>query len=384
MKRERYISLIDHQFKIHPVCALLGPRQVGKTTLAAMYAEKSYMNDVIFFDLENPEDLVRLENPMFALAGISESLIIIDEIQLRPDLFSLLRVIVDRKDCKNKFLILGSASRDLIRQSSETLAGRIGYLELTPFSLLEVQDVRRLWLKGGFPKSYLAVDNADSYEWRKQYVTTFLERDIPQLGFAIPAQHLRRFWMMIAHYHGQLLNSSEIARSLMISDNTVKRYIDILAGTFMLRVLYPWFENISKRQVKSPKIYMKDSGILHVLLGVSDDDLLATNPKLGASWEGFALEEVIRFLGCAPEEVYFWATHADAELDLLIVKDGKRLGFEFKYSDAPRATKSMHTALQDLALNHLYVIYPGDKQFVLTEKITVCGLSLLQQCIMRI
>lgn len=374
MKRPRYLKEIKDQFKVHSVCAILGPRQVGKTTLAKMYIEEYFNGDAVFFDLENPTDLLRLENPMLALSNIKESIVVIDEIQFRPDLFPILRVIVDDSTRGNKFLILGSASRDLIKQSSETLAGRIGYIELPPFSLFEVHDAFKLWLRGGFPKSYLADSEDDSYRWRKSYISTFLERDIPNLGFNIPAAHLRRFWTMLAHYHGQTINFSEIARSLMISDNTVRRYIDILEGTFMVRVLMPWFENISKRQVKSPKIYLRDSGILNSLLSISDKEQLETNPRLGAFWEGFALEEIIRYLGIDSQEAFFWATQADAELDLFVFKNGKRLGFEFKYADAPRTTKSMHSALRDLNLDKLFIIYPGDKTFPVAEKITVASL----------
>ena len=375
MDRPRYLKEIEDQFRVHSVCAILGPRQVGKTTLAKMYVKEQFKDDYIHFDLENPVDLARLENPMLAFSSVKESIIVIDEIQLRPDLFPILRVIVDDESNNFKFLILGSASRDLIQQSSESLAGRIGYIELPPFTLFEVKDSQKLQIRGGFPRSYLADTEDDSYRWRKSYISTFLERDIPNLGFNIPAAHLRRFWTMLAHYHGQTLNYSEIARSLMISDNTVRRYVDILAGTFMVRVLLPWFENISKRQVKSPKIYLRDSGILNSLLGISSRDQLETNPKLGAFWEGFALEQIISFLNVDTESAFFWSTHADAELDLLIFKDGKRLGFEFKYSDAPKATRSMHSALKDLKLEHLYVVYPGNKTFPIAEKITVVSLD---------
>lgn len=374
MERNRYLQEIENQFRVHSVCALLGPRQVGKTTLAKAYINEHFKNNFAFFDLENPLDLARLENPMLTISAITKPIIVIDEVQLRPELFKILRVIVDESNNKRKFLILGSASRDLIGQSSETLAGRIGYVELPPFTLFEAKDSAKLWLRGGFPRSYLAKTDDDSYLWRQSYITTFLERDIPNLGFKIPPAHIRRFWIMLAHYHGQTINFSEIARSLMISDNTVRRYLDILAGTFMIRVLSPWFENISKRQVKAPKIYFRDSGILNALIGITSKEQLQTHPKLGAFWEGFALEEVILFLGATSEESFFWATQADAELDLFIIKNGKRLGFEFKYSDAPKTTKSMHFVLKDLKLDQLFVIYPGDKTFPLTENILACGL----------
>ncbi len=332
MERVRFLEEIDFQFKVHPVCALLGPRQVGKTTLARSYAQK-YSADAIFFDLENPIDLVRLENPMLAFGNIKSKLVIIDEIQRRPELFQVLRVLVDENP-EIKFLILGSASRDLIHQSSETLAGRIGYIELYPFSLFEVSNSEKLWIRGGFPRSYLAESAELSYAWRQNYVSTFLERDIPALGFSIPPAQMRRFWMMLAHYHGQIMNASEIARSLGISDHTVRRYLDILSGTFMIRLLSPWYENLHKRQVKKSKIYFRDSGILNVLQGIVTDEQFNHNPRLGAFWEGFALEEVIRYLKMNPEEVFFWSTQADAELDLFLIKNRKRLGFEFKYADA--------------------------------------------------
>lgn len=378
MIRKEYLTQIEQQFSIHSVCAILGPRQVGKTTLAHAYIEKYFdVEDTQFFDLENPIDLLRLENPMIALTQIKANLIIIDEIQRLPNLFPILRVLVDRKGNNKKFLILGSASRDLIRQSSETLAGRIGYIELPPFSLAETKDTARLWLRGGFPLSYLATSNAKSYLWRQSYIRTFLERDIPALGFSIPPEQIRRFWLMLSHYHGQVFNASEIGRSLGISNHTTQRYLDILAGTFMVRILVPWFESLHKRQVKSPKIYFRDSGILNALVGIPNETELYKWPRLGSFWEGYALEEVIRTLHAQPEECYFWATHADAELDLLIIKNGKRVGFEFKYADKPSATKSMHTALKDLSLHGLIIIHPGSEIFPLTHNIIVCGLEAI-------
>ena len=375
MNRRRYLELIKTHFRVHPICALLGPRQVGKTTLAKMYIEKYFHKDTHFFDLENPLDVARLENPMLALKNVSQKLIVIDEIQRRPELFPVLRVLVDRENKEQQILILGSASRDLIRQSSETLAGRIGYIELFPFSLLEVKETKQLWLRGGFPRSYLASSDADSYLWRQNYITTFLERDIPSLGFNVSPQQMRRFWLMLAHYHGQIFNASELGKSLGVSDHTVRKYLDILAGTFMIRVLSSWFANLKKRQIKSPKIYFRDSGILHALLGISDETQLHVYPKLGSFWEGFALEEVIRTFEASQEECYFWATQADAESDLLIIKNGKQIGFEFKYTDVPKITKSMRIAQKDLNLDHLGVIYPGDKIFPLAKNIVAYGLE---------
>ncbi len=378
MIRKEYLAQIEEQFSIHPVCALLGPRQVGKTTLAHAYVEKYFDNeDIQFFDLENPIDLLRLENPMLALTQIKAKLIVIDEIQRIPDLFPILRVLVDKKDNSKKFLILGSASRDLIKQSSETLAGRIGYIELPPFSLAETKDSTRLWVRGGFPLSYLAASDSKSYLWRQSYIRTFLERDIPALGFSIAPEQIRRFWLMLSHYHGQVFNASEIGKSLGISNHTARRYLDILTGTFMVRILVPWYENIDKRQVKSPKIYFRDSGILNTLVGISNEKELYNWPRLGTFWEGFALEEVIRILEAQPEECYFWATQAEAELDLLIIKNGKRIGFEFKYADRPATTKSMHTALKDLSLHSLVVVHPGSEIFPITNNIIVCGLEAI-------
>ncbi len=375
MDRRKYLKDIEMQFKIHSVCAILGPRQVGKTTLAKMFLEQNYAKNFHFFDLENPLDLARLENPMLALSKLSNQLIVIDEIQRVPDLFPIIRVLADEKEKNRMFLILGSASRDLIRQSSESLAGRIGYIELMPFSLDEAAgDTETLWIRGGFPLSYLAKKDEESFLWRQSYITTFLERDIPNLGFLIPPQQMRRFWLMLVHYHGQIFNTSELAKSLGISDHMVRKYLDILSGTFMVRILLPWHENLEKRQVKSPKIYFRDSGILHALIGIRNQTEIEVYPKLGSFWEGFALEEVIRQTESTTEECYFWATQSKAELDLLIIKNGKRIGYEFKYSDRPTITPSMRIALEDLKLDHLYVIYPGGQTFPLSERITARGL----------
>lgn len=371
-KREKFLEEIHQAFSVHPVIALLGPRQCGKTTLAKLYQER-FEEEMPFtyFDLENPRDLAKLSAPMLNLED-AEGCIIIDEIQRKEELFTILRVLVDQKKPR-KFLILGSASRDLIRQSSETLAGRIRYLELTPFSFTEVDHADKLWLRGGFPRSYLAKNEEQSVEWRSAYISTFLERDIPNLGIQIPPAMLRRFWMMLAHYHGQTSNYSELGASLGISHTTIRRYLDILTGTFMMRQLQPWFENIEKRQVKSPKIYFRDSGIFHNLLGIPDRKSLQNHPKLGCSWEGFALEEIIRYHEATPDEAYFWAIHNQAELDLLILKNGKRLGFEFKYADAPELTKSMKQAFDLLHLDRLTVIFPGNERFSLAKGIEAVG-----------
>ena len=369
--RKKFLQQITNQFEVHALCALLGPRQCGKTTLSKDYA-RDFQGKVHIFDLENPTHLARLENPLLALSTLN-GLVIIDEIQRRPELFPILRVLVDEMD--TKFLILGSASRDLIQQSSETLAGRIGYVELTPFHLEEVEDETLLWVRGGFPKSYLAEKENASFLWRENYIRTFLERDIPSLGFSIAPQHLRRFWMMLAHYHGNLFNASEIGRSLSISDHTAKKYLDILSGTFMVRSLPPWFENTTKRQIKTPKIYFRDTGIFHTLMGLHTLEAIQNHPKLGASWEGFALEQVIQKLDLYEGETFFWRTHAGAELDLFILKEGKKFGFEFKYTDAPKVSSSMRSAFESLDLNHLFLICPGHSCFLLRENITAIGLK---------
>jgi len=372
MQRETYIQTINQLFDVNPVVALLGPRQCGKTTVAKQFIEQTN-EPVLLLDLENPYDLARLDAPMLTLEPHT-GLIIIDEIQLRPELFPVLRVLIDQKKSR-KWLILGSASRDLIRQSSETLAGRISYLEMTPFALSEVTDREKLWINGGFPPSYLANNEDTSFQWRQDYISTFLERDIPMLGFQIPARAMRRFWMMLSHYHGQTFNASEIGKSMGISHVTSRHYLDILTGTFMIRELMPWLENLGKRQVKSPKIYFRDSGIYHTLMDIKNYQTLFYHPKLGASWEGFALEQIIIKMKSRIEDCYYWGIHGQAELDLLLFKNGKRLGFEFKYSDAPRLTKSMSIAYELLNLDKLFVITPADVQYHLTENIEVVNLN---------
>jgi predicted AAA+ superfamily ATPase len=371
MERPHYIDLISRYFSSHPVVVLLGPRQCGKTTLARMYLKKeSVFSRENYFDLENPIDCRRLAEPMMALEPL-KGLIIIDEIQKIKELFPLLRVLVDQETSDKKFLILGSASRELIEQSSESLAGRVAYIEVTPFDRREVSDEEKLWQRGGFPKSYLANSEDESSDWREFYIKTFLEQDIPNLGIKIPPAGLRRFWVMLAHYHGNIFNASELGRSFGASDATMRKYLDILTGTFMIRQLQPWHENLSKRQVKAPKIYFRDSGIFHSLLGIHTLSELRMNPKLGASWEGFALEEIIRCFEAKQGECYFWSTYGGAELDLLINKKNKKIGFEFKYCDAPGITKSMQIALEDLKLDELFVIYPGEVDYSLSKQIHV-------------
>ena len=378
MIRNWFIDKIKSALSYSPVVSLLGPRQCGKTTLARQFLEREvrdFPGKLNYFDLEDPLDLARLENPKLALETL-QGIVVIDEIQRSPNLFPILRVLVDRPENPARFLILGSASRDLIRQGSETLAGRIAFIEVTPFALHELgaSQIQQLWLRGGFPRSYLARTDDESSNWRKDFIRTFLERDVPSLGIQIDPQSLRRFWLMAAHYHGQLFNAAELGKSLQLSEKTVKRYFDVLTGTFLLRRLEPWFENIGKRQVKSPKIYFRDSGLFHHLLNVHSMAELQLHPKLGASWEGFAIEEVIRHHHAMEDEVFSWSVHQQCELDLLILKDGKKLGFEIKYADAPRLTSSMQKALELLHLDSLTVIFPGEARFQLADRIEVRGL----------
>lgn len=377
LARDDYLNKISKAFTVHPVVAILGSRQCGKTTLARLFAE-TQTSEVTVFDLEDPAHLARLQNPKLALEEL-KGLVIIDEVQRVPELFPVLRVLVDRRQNPGRFLILGSASRELIQQSSETLAGRIDHIELTPFTLTEVglKHRQHLWLRGGYPRSFLAKTNEDSNTWRKSYITTFLERDIPLLGIRIASSALRRFWMMIAHYHGQLVNFSELGRSFGVADTTVRHYLDILSATFMVRLLPPWFENIKKRQVKAPKLYLRDSGIFHSLLGVKDSKQLNFHPKLGASWEGFAIEEIIRRLNAEPGECYFWSAYGRAELDLLVIKDGQRLGFEVKYTDSPQISTSLLTAQRDLRIDNITVVYPGEETFPLHKDIRAAGLNIV-------
>lgn len=371
--RPTVLAQITQALTIHPIAALLGPRQCGKTTVARMF---SAQQPSTYFDLENPVDARRLSAPLTVLQALS-GLIIIDEVQRQPELFELLRVLVDRPQNSARFLLLGSASPQLVHAAAESLAGRIGFVDLTGFDLTEVDSAQRdrLWLRGGFPRAFLADDDTASMIWRQDFIRTFLERDIPQLGITIPAETLRRFWTMVAHYHGQTWNAAEFARSLGASEVTARRYLDILAGAYMVRILPPWYENLGKRQVKSPKTYVRDSGILHGLLQLETLSDLQAHPKLGASWEGFAIEQIIGLLGT--RDVYFWATHGGAELDLLMHLRGKRYGFEIKYADAPGTTRAMQTALHDLALEHLWVVYPGQQEYALDERITVLPLDAL-------
>lgn len=377
--RKKELNLLDMRLGFSPVVALLGPRQCGKTTLALQYARRFGSKRVYHFDCEDPRVIERLQNPLMALEA-TDGLVIIDEIQRRPDLFPVLRVLVDR-DNSRRFLILGSASRDLLSQGSETLAGRISFIEMGGFAIHDVEPAkyRILWLRGGFPRSYLARTENASGLWREDFVRTFLERDVPNLGIRVPALQLRRFWTMLSHYHGQVLNVSEIGRSLGLSDTAVRHYLDILTGTLLVRQLQPWFYNTKKRLVKRPKIYIRDSGLLHTLMTIREENDLLHHPRLGASWEGFALEQAIRHLGLHDEEVFFWAVHTGGELDILFQARGRLWGIEFKYMDAPAVNTSMRSAIRELDLAHLWVVYPGEETYPLDAHITATGLNTLKQ-----
>lgn len=375
IRRTGLLSRIRTALSRSRVVALVGPRQCGKTTLARAVAGAGRTN---YFDLEDPRSLARLAEPMTALEGL-RGLLVIDEVQLRPNLFPVLRVLADRKPLPARFLVLGSASPALLRQTSESLAGRIEIIEIGGFSLADLgaRRLARHWQRGGFPLSYLARSQAASAAWRAQFVRSFLERELPQLGVMIPAQALRRFWTMIAHYHGQIWSAAEPARSLGVAETTARRYLDLLTGVYMVRQLQPWHENLGKRQVKSPKIYVRDSGLLHHLLGINTEDELLAHPKCGASWEGYAIEEAIEAI--QPDEAYFWATHQGAELDLLLFKNGRRLGIEAKRADAPALTRSMQIALEDLKLEQLVVLYPGPQRYALSDRVTVVPLAMVAE-----
>lgn len=362
---------VEQALARNPVTAVLGPRQCGKTTLARTFVPAGSLN---YFDLEDPAALEAIQNPMTTLGSL-EGLVVIDEAQRQPGIFPVLRVLADREDAPAKFLILGSASPELSRQSSESLAGRVEVVEMSGFGLEEVDagEERRLWLRGGFPRSFLAADDETSDRWRREFVRTFLERDLAQLGFGMSPALMQRFWTMVSHYHAQLWNASEVAGSLGIAPSTARLYLDALTQTFMIRQLQPWHENIGKRQVKAPKLYFRDSGIFHRLQGIASWDDLQTHPKLGASWEGFALEEILRT--AEPDEAYFWAVHSGSELDLMMIRGGRRTGVEFKRSDAPKLTRSMSIALEDLKLDELVVIYPGARPYEIADRVKALPLA---------
>ena len=374
LKRPQLLDRLRAALRTSPAVALLGPRQCGKTTLARQLAGFSKST---YFDLENPVDLARLSEPMTALESL-RGLIVIDEVQRHPDLFPILRVLSDRKPIRARFLILGSASPELLRQSSESLAGRMAIVEMAGFTIEELNrpDLNRLWLRGGFPRSFLARTEAVSTAWREDFIRTFLERDLAQLGVQVPAGKMRRFWTMTAHYSGGIWNSSEIGRSLGEAHTTVRRHLDVLSSALVVRVLEPWYANVGKRLVKSPKVYIRDSGLLHTLLGIGDRRQLDGHPVVGGSWEGFVIEQLLAHLPKA--KAYYWRTQAGAELDLLLFLKGRRIGIEIKRNDAPKTTPSMVSALQDLDLHRLLVVYPGSVRYALGPKV---GVMSLAQCV---
>ncbi len=363
--RKADLTLVRTALKRSRIVALLGPRQCGKTTIARQFVDVDSLN---YFDLEDPQSLARLTEPDIALRPL-KGLVVIDEIQRRPDLFPLLRVLADRQPVAARFLILGSAAPELLRQSSESLAGRLETIPLEGFRLADLGAAAqtRHWVRGGFPLSFTARGEADSVAWRRQFLQTFLERDVPQWGISIPAVALRRFWSMVAHYHAQIWNAAELARALGVNESTVRRHLDLMTGLFMIRQLPPWFENLGKRQVKAPKIYIRDSGLLHSLLGITNERDLEHHPKVGASWEGYAIEEALKAL--QPDDAYFWASHQGAEMDLVVFKGGRRIGIECKRVDAPTITPSMRIAMADLKLDEVRVVYPGTRRYPLAEGI---------------
>lgn len=375
LHRGTHIQILTELLRASPVVGLLGARQVGKTTLALQLAE-TLTGPVHRFDLEDPADLARLGDPKLVL-GPLRGTVILDEIQRRAEMFPILRVLADRPGTPTRFLVLGSASPELLRQTSETLAGRIAFHELAGFGLDEVgaDALERLWVRGGFPRSFLAESDAESERWRRDFIRTFLERDLGRLGVRIPADTIGRFWEMLAHYHGQTWNASELARAFGVSDRTVNRYLGILEATFVVRRVRPWFHNISKRQVKAPKVYLADTGLLHSLLGLGTLRDLTGHPKVGASWEGLAIDVVVRTLRAWSSETYFWGLHTGADLDLIVVRGNRRIGFEIKRTTAPRVTPSMRSALQVLQLERLYVIHAGDASFPMGENIHAMPLA---------
>ena len=359
-------NLVTRVLGRSPVVAIVGPRQCGKTTLARRLVPADSPN---YFDLEDPVSLARLDQQKAALRDLA-GIVVIDEVQHRPDLFPVLRVLADRSHNPARFLVLGSAGPALLRQSAESLAGRIEYIELTGLQVAEVGAARiqQLWVRGGFPRSFLAETDADSAAWRKAFLRAFIERDLPQFGAELGPPVLHRFLGMLAHCHGQILNVAELAAALNIAQATVRRYLDLLEHLFLIRQLRPWHENLGKRQVKRPKFYFRDAGLYHHLIGVGTMDALRMHPRIGASWEGLVIENVIA--EAEPEKVYFWATHNGAELDLLLLAGGRRVGVEIKYVDAPRRTRSMAVAVNDLRLDALYVVYPGEVRYAIDDRIT--------------
>ena len=375
--RPRQLARLKSLLKSNPVVAILGARQAGKTTLAKEL-QRQWKQPCRSFDLEDQRDLARLSDPALALEPL-KGLVVLDEIQRMPDLFPLLRVLADRRPIRARFLVLGSASPEMLRQGNESLAGRIAYYSLGGLSLEEIgmENRDKLWIRGGFPRSYLARTNAESQNWREDFVSTFLERDLPQLGIRVSSTTLRRFWTMLAHFHGQTWNASQFSRNFGVNHTTIRHYLDILSSAFVVRQLQPWHENVSKRQVKAPKVYLSDSGLLHSLLGLTGKADIEAHPSLGASWEGFVISQIANRLNVRPHECFFWATHAGAELDLLIVRGRKRWGFEVKRTSAPTITPSMRTALSDLKLERQFVVHAGEHSFDMAKKIRAIAISHL-------
>lgn len=377
----RATAQVARLFNAHPAVTVVGPRQCGKTTLARMFTEKD--PQVNIFDLERFSDRRRLENPESTLLNLTGT-VVIDEVQRIPELFEILRVVIDSPHCKSRYLLLGSVSPTLIKGVAESLAGRVGIVNLGGFTMDEIPKInwQTLWYRGGFPRSLLADDDESSVDWRENFIATFLERDIPQYGITIPSETLRRFWIMLAHYHGQIWNAAEFARAIGRNESTARNYLDILSSTYVIRILSPWYENLRKRQIKSPKIYVRDTGLLHSLLEINSFGTLSSHPKIGASFEGFAVENIVSQL--KSKNCFFWGTHAGAELDLMTTIAGKRYGFEIKYSESVGSTRSMRTAIADLQLEHLWVVYPGSECFKLDQSISVVSIERVTELIDRL
>ena len=367
VQRRYHLRRLTLLLRESPVVALLGARQIGKSTLARQLVAARHA-PTTWFDLENPADLARLADPGLELRPL-RGLVVLDEIQRLPEVFPVLRVLADRPRTPARFLVLGSASPELLRQTSETLAGRVAFHALDGFDLREVPDLQKLWLRGAFPRSYLARSAAASRRWRDDFVQTFLERDLPGFGSTVPSTTMRRFWTMLAHWHGQLWNGAEFGRAFGVAHTTVRRYLDLLTSLFVVRQLQPWHENVARRQVRSPKVYIGDSGILHALLGLGSREALVSHPKVGASWEGFVIRQITHLLAVRSDQCYHWSTYSGAELDLLVMAGNRRYGFEVKRTEAPRLTASMRSALETLDLQRLDVVHAGRHLYPLAPRV---------------